>query len=235
MYIYAVGFASPASKVLIKNNLIDGKYSGLWGIDLMGSNWESFGYTVTNNDISGIRYFPGTGISAAIESSYCSKITIKNNYIHDTANNWGILCANPSDVVITNNIISGNIGGGIYAGAYIPGASKITLTNNTILNGNVTQPRDYPYTTRTIKWNIKNCILWDGSSIDPGIAGNITAIYSDIYDYAEDPAKGIISRDPVFDNNYRPQNQDCLNGGQGGTEMGAYGGSGAGDGIGRQS
>jgi parallel beta-helix repeat protein len=160
------GVSSTDSKsTVIDNNVISGHYTGIQLFD--------YDVVISNNKITGNLLGIYLTDSTAI---------ISNNIITGNVGIGGIYLVSGADAIITKNIIAGNVnnsgqGGGIYfeGDFYTP----TVVTNNTI-TGNVGGgiyadiPQSIPPPTITIT----NCILW-GNGDD---LVNCSATFSDVED-----------------------------------------------------
>ena len=222
---------NPLSGVIVKNNTID--VNGGNGITVNGNKSHT---VISNNDIRNTFNNATNTWSSGIGISASSNLEVINNIIHnDTTSSrftniigGSLASENPSGVTCNNNVFYGK--GNLLIGTQY-NATNLTFLNNTIsgpaVQIGILQPGA----------QIVNSIIWGTSSLDDSLKQYFS--YSDVRGMTADPAKGIISQDPLFTNQagnvYTLQaGSPCI--GQGGpliknpdgtrSNMGAYGGPG---------
>jgi len=140
--------------------------------------------------------------------------------------------------IYANNTFENNCGNEFYINSSaVPGSSS--FENDTIVS-KLTGTGKIFHNYFTLG-SIKNCIIYGASpAAQLGAAGSVNVSYSDIRGATPNPSKGIINQDPLFvdavDGDYHLQASSfCKTAGEGGIEIGAYGGTGAAAGIGVQT
>ena len=226
------------SQFLIKNNYIDGDETS-YGISA-ASHSISWPLIVANNTIknSWPARPPSVPSSQAPRSGILGRenrnIVIKNNYTNNRLCGLALVDLDSdgfnnvlyrNDPLIKNNIIIGEQYGLFFgSGSTIP--PHVTLHNNTSAGGTIDSIADSEYSPT---WDIKNTIIWGNfySGISSRIVeGKLTLEYSDVY--GRTPSGTVLSVDPKYelgDDDYNLQpGSPCEATGEGGAEMGAYGG-----------
>lgn len=171
------------------------------------------------NEINGIDYVWGAGISINNAESIITNNIIKSNTINGVSNIWGAgICIRIASGIIINNLINNNeangnansFGGGIYLDP--PNISEIILNNNTLANNSSNTAGGGIYSISTSA-DLSNCILWNNSPDE--IAGSFPVSYSNILG-GWSTGEGNIDEDPLFvdSGDYPYQLQDgspCVN------------------------
>ena len=128
------------------------------GFNITSSNVTIKGFSITNNSTSGINVASAAN-SVTVE---CNYIGMQTDGSTTGANTYGILSSASSDLLITNNLISGNSSHGIYINN--AAVDQVTIEKNIIgLNANGTAARSNG--DRGIYYNIASSIYSENNMI----------------------------------------------------------------------